>query len=111
TFCPTSGAPYRDNPRFYLTISSFNQAEEGYYFAVLKDKKNLIFKQNNNFTTLSVTRDGYIFETDYVSAKFTKIDFIMSDVNFRTPCLREVHFRQAAEMAILLKGAESLFGV
>ena len=111
TFCPTSGAPYRDKPRFYLTISSFNQAEEGYYFAVLKDKKNLIFKQNNNFTTLSVTRDGYIFETDYVSAKFTKIGFIMSDVNFRTPCLKEVHFRQAAEMAVLLKGAESLFGV
>ncbi|MGB8358043.1 MAG: FAD-dependent oxidoreductase, partial [Bacteroidales bacterium] len=111
TFCPTSGAPYRDKPRFYLTISSFNQAEEGYYFAVLKDKKNLIFKQNNNFTTLSVTRDGYIFETDYVSAKFSKVGFIMSDVNFRTPCLKEVHFRQAAEMAILLKGAESLFGV
>ena len=31
TFCPTSGAPYRDKPRFYLTVSSFNQAEEGYF--------------------------------------------------------------------------------
>jgi putative selenate reductase len=111
TFCPTSGAPYRDKPGFFLTVSSFNQAEEGYYFAMLKDKKNLIFKQNNTFTTLSVTQDGYIFENDYVSAKFSKSGFIMSDVHFRTPCVKEARFRQAAEMAVLLQGAASLLGV
>ena len=54
----------------------------------MKDKKNLIFKQNNNLATLSVTSDSYIFETEYVSAKFSKVDFIMS-LNFRTPCLKK----------------------
>jgi putative selenate reductase len=111
TFCPASGAPYRDKPKFYLTISSFNQAEEGYYLAALKDKKNLIYKQNDNIVTLSGTQDEFIFETDYVTAKFSRRGFIMSDVQFRTPCVNEAHFHKAAEMAVLLQGAENLLDV
>lgn len=111
TFCPTAGAPYRDKPRFYLTVSSFNQAEEGYYLAVLKDKKNLIYKQNGNISTLSETPDKYVFENDYVTATFSKPEFSLISVKFNTPCVREAHFRQAAEMSVLLKAAENLLYV
>ncbi len=111
TFCPTAGAPYRDKPRFYLTTSSFKQAEEGYYLAVLKNKKNLIYKLNGNITTLSEFPDEYIFENDYITATFTKPQFILSSVKFNTPCVREAHFRQAAEMSVLLKAAENLLHV
>jgi hypothetical protein len=78
---------------------------------VLKDKRNLVFKHNGTFTTLSGTQDEFIFETDYATAKFSRNGFIMSDVQFRTPCVKEAHFRQAAEMAVLLRGAESLLDV
>lgn len=111
TFCPTAGAPYKDKPRFYLTASSFNQAEEGYYLAVLKNKKNLIYKQNGNITTLSEFPDEYIFENDYITATFTKPQFILASVKFNTPCVKEAHFRQAAEMSVLLKAAVNVLQV
>jgi putative selenate reductase len=108
TFCPTAGAPYKDKPRFYLTIASFNHAEEGFHLAVLKNKKNLIYKLNGNITTLSEFPDEYIFENDYITATFTKPQFILASVKFNTPCVKEAHFRQAAEMFVLLKAAENL---
>jgi putative selenate reductase len=108
TFCPASGAPYRDKPVFWLTVSSFNQANEGFYLAVLKDKKNLVYKDNGSFTTLTETRDEYIFENDYVEATFSLDDFTLMTTRFRTPCVKEARFRQAAEMALLLKGSAGL---
>ena len=109
TFCPASGAPYRDKPRFWLTVSSFNEAEEGFFLAVLKDKKNLVYKDNGTYTTLTESRDEYIFENDFVEATFSLNDFTLRTARFRTPCVKEARFRQAAEMALLLKGAASLF--
>jgi putative selenate reductase len=108
TFCPTAGAPYKDKPRFYLTIASFNHAEEGFHLAVLKNKKNLIYKLNGNITTLSETTDEYVFENDFVTASFSKPEFSLTSVKFNTPCVREAHFRQAAEMTVLLRAAENL---
>jgi len=111
TFCPTAGAPYKDKPRFYLTVTSFNQAEEGYYLAVMKNKKNLIYKLKGNITTLSEFPEEYIFENDYITATFTKPQFILASVKFNTPCVKEAHFRQAAEMSVLLTAAENLLHV
>jgi putative selenate reductase len=108
TFCPTAGAPWKDKPRFYLTIASFNQTEEGFHLAVLKNKKNLIYKLNGNITTLTETPDEYVFENDYVTASFSKAKFSLTSVKFNTPCVREAHFRQAAEMSVLLRAAENL---
>ena len=108
TFCPTAGAPWKDKPKFYLTVPSFNQAEEGYFLSVLRNKNNLIYKLNGNITTLSEFPDEYVFENDYVTATFSKPEFNLTSVKFNTPCVREAHFRQAAEMSVLLKAAESL---
>jgi putative selenate reductase len=108
TFCPTNSAPYKEKPKFFLTISSFNEAEEGYYFARVKDKKNLIFRQKENIETLTEFSDAYLFETDFVLARFSKSDFKILDVKFKTPCVKEAQFRHAAEMSILIKGAENL---
>ena len=108
TFCPSAGVPYKEKPRFYLTISSFNEADEGYYFANLKDRKNLIFKHKNHITTLTELDDEYIYENDYVTGRFAKEGFRLLEAEFRTPCVREAHFMKAAEMSVMLKGAEGL---
>jgi hypothetical protein len=78
---------------------------------VLKDKKNLIYKLNGNITTLTEFPDEYIFENDYITATFNKTKFILTSVKFNTPCVKEAHFRQAAEMSVLLKAAEDLLYV
>lgn len=108
TFCPSSGAPYREKPRFYLTVSSFNEAEEGYYFANLKDRKNLIFKHKDHITTLTELAGEYIYENDYVTGRFSREGFRLLEAEFKTPCVREAHFMKAAEMSVLLKGVEVL---
>lgn len=108
TFCPTSGAPYREKPRFYLTVSSFNDAEEGYFFTNLKDRKNLIFKHKDHITTLTELPGEYVYENDYVIGRFSREGFRLLEAVFKTPCVREAHFMKAAEMSVIIKGAEDM---
>jgi putative selenate reductase len=108
SFCPTKSAPYKEKPKIYLTISSFNEAEEGYYLAKLTDRKNLIFKQLGSIETLTELSDEYLFESDYVFARFNKGEFKLLEVKFKTSCIKQVQFKHAAEMSIILKGAVSM---
>jgi putative selenate reductase len=108
TFCPTASAPYKEKPKFYLTIPSFNEAEEGYYLAKLKERKNLIFRKQSMIESLSELHDEYIYETDNVFARFSKGDFKLLGVNIKAPCIKKVQFEHAAEMSILIKGADNL---
>jgi putative selenate reductase len=108
TFCPTGSAPYKEKPRFYLTISSFNDAEEGYYLAKQKGRKNLIYRNKGSIETLTEQSDLYLFETDHVLGKFSKDDFKLLEVKIKTPCLKQVQFEHAADMSILIKGADNL---
>lgn len=108
TFCPTSGAPWKDKPGLHLTTESFNNSDEGYFLSVLSNRKTLAYKQEGNFTTLTELAEDYFFETDFITATFSKTPFTLKEVSFRTPCVKEAHFRRAAEMMILLKGACSL---
>ncbi len=108
TFCPTAGAPFRDKPRFYLTTASFNAAEEGYFLSLLNDRKNLIYKHKGSFSTLTGMPGVYIYETDFVRATFDRESFRLTEAKFLTPCVREARFVRAAEMALLMEGAESI---
>lgn len=108
TFCPTAGSPFRDKPRFYLTTASFNAAGEGYLLSVLNDRKTLIYKHKASFTTLTEMPGVYLYETDFVRASFVSDTFRLAEAKFLTPCVREARFVRAAEMAVLLKGAESI---
>ncbi|MCK4663364.1 MAG: putative selenate reductase subunit YgfK [Bacteroidales bacterium] len=109
TFCPTKGAPYKDKPKFYLTTESFNKTDTGYFISKLKDKTNLIFKTNKDFKVLSLINNEYIYDTDFVNARFNQKDFKLIDVKFKTPCTKEAYFKIAAEMSILLAGAMDLY--
>jgi putative selenate reductase len=108
TFCPTSGAPFRDKPKFWLTTASFNQAEEGYFLSVRGGITNLVHKHKGNFSTLTEMPDRYIYENDFVRAEFEKEAFRLTEVQLLTPCVREARFSKAAVMAVLLRGAVSL---
>jgi len=42
TFCPTSGAPYKEKPHLYLNKTTFATERDGYYY----DEKNQTFANN-----------------------------------------------------------------
>lgn len=110
TFCPTSGAPYKQKPKFYLTVQSFNQASEGYFLSKLPNQKQiLIFKEAGGIRTLEYWNGAWVYETDHVKAIFGGDDFKLQSANFKVPCAQQVHFDMAAEMKVLYHAAESLY--
>jgi putative selenate reductase len=64
TFCPTSGRPFHDKPRFHITLESFKESGQGYYFSPLKDRTILISKQNDQTATLELKNGNWFFENE-----------------------------------------------
>lgn len=108
TFCPTSGAPYKDKPRLHLSMASFQGSESGYYLVRLQDRDNLIHKQNGRFRTLTETALDYVYETDFVVASFEKKAFTLKQARLLTPCVKEAGFHEAAAMRVLMDAGRKL---
>jgi putative selenate reductase len=108
TFCPTSSAPYKEKPKIYLTISSFKDAEEGYYLSKVENRISLIYKEIGGIKTLTEHNDELIYETDHAYGRFNKETFTLLEAKAKTPCVREIHFEHAAVMSVILKGAKNL---
>lgn len=104
TFCPTSGAPYKDKPHFYLNIKSFKDAAYGYYFNEMKDRTVLIYKDKQFVKTLTLENNRFIYETDQISAEINTEKFEVSKVVFKASCVKEAYFDFAAEMYVMFKG-------
>jgi putative selenate reductase len=64
TFCPSSGAPYKDKPKFHITKESFDNAEFGFYFA---DESHMIIKDKNGISNLKKQGDDLVYESPDVS--------------------------------------------
>jgi putative selenate reductase len=104
TFCPTSGAPFKDKPHFYLTIKSFKEAESGYFLNTLKDRKVLIYKEKQTIKTLTLLDKRFIYETDQINAEINEDKFEIGKVVFKASCVKEAYFDFAVEMYVLFKG-------
>jgi putative selenate reductase len=104
TFCPTSGAPFKDKPHFYLNIKSFKDAEKGYFINKLKDRTVLIYKEKQSIKTLTLINNIYIYETDQLMAEINGNDFNVGKVVIKAACVKEAYFDFAAEMYVLMKG-------
>ncbi|MFP4025639.1 MAG: putative selenate reductase subunit YgfK [Thiohalospira sp.] len=106
TFCPTNSAPYKEKPKFWLTKSSFDKADEGFYFE--KNKKVLYRKQNGRIISLAKHQNEYIYTTNEVIATLDKYNFSLLDIEFNAKQDIVIDFYTAAEMSILIKAAENL---
>jgi len=60
TFCPTSGDPYLDKPRFHLSRTSYVESESGYHLT----EKALILKEADMEYKLEFVPRGYRFECE-----------------------------------------------
>ncbi|MCX6303436.1 MAG: FAD-dependent oxidoreductase [Bacteroidetes bacterium] len=105
TFCPSGGRPFADKPGVSLSVKSLNREGTGFLLSRLDGKQVLIYKEQENIRTLSLTDGKYLYETNQVRAVINLADFTLVEVKFLTPCVREFHFEFAAEMSIVLAGA------
>ena len=98
TFCPTSGAPYRDKAKFHLSPESFAAADFGFHFSAAD---RLEYKNGNQTAVLRITSAGYDYEDERVQA------VLDTDFSTRQAFLKDdyqtAEMRPAAEMAILAR--------
>ncbi|MEE4196122.1 MAG: putative selenate reductase subunit YgfK [Bacteroidales bacterium] len=106
TFCPTNSAPYKEKPKFWLTKSSFDKAEEGYYFD--QHKKILFNKQKNQIVSLAESQNDYIYTSKEVIATLDKKDLSLLDIQFQNRQETIIEFQQAAEMSVLIEASKNL---
>jgi len=110
TFCPTSGQPFADKPKFWLSIESFRKVENGFYLSKLKDKKILIKKADSKICTIYLENDNYIFENEFVIVHFDKDNFRIKNFTILNENIKtDLSFRDAAEMKVLYNAADKLY--
>ncbi|MGB5985927.1 MAG: putative selenate reductase subunit YgfK [Desulfobacterales bacterium] len=104
TFCPTSGAPYQDKPKFHLTRESFDTARFGYHFS---GPERLEYKHDDQRAVLTMAPNGYRYEGEIFTADLD-FDFSARKVELRGAAPQSVTLRPAAHMAILARAVQGL---
>jgi len=107
TFCPTNSAPYKEKPKFWLTKTSFDKADEGFYFKLSGNTKELFHKRDEVISSLTEDSEIFTFKSNDIVALLNKKDLQIMKIDF-IGNVKEFSQKQAVEMSILLKAAEKL---
>lgn len=103
TFCPTSGAPYRLKPKFYLTEKSFGHETDGYHLAA--GGTVLVARRGGLVERLTRHDDRLVYETDSLTATLDPTTLEVTGVAFKPAAGDDtVDLRHAVQMAVLLEG-------
>ncbi|MBC8439810.1 MAG: putative selenate reductase subunit YgfK [Deltaproteobacteria bacterium] len=118
TFCPTSGSPYIEKPKFYLSRSNFEADFEtdskngsSAYFM----ENHSIFKRNNREqVSLTENKDTYTYDSKIITAILDKKSFKVMKVEFKAqqdkaPQNQEVDLSEALELGFLYKSLKQFF--
>jgi putative selenate reductase len=105
TFCPTSGAPYRVKPKFYLSTEGFENEQNGYMFVdgVLKARVD------GKLQSLYRHKDHLIYETKDVKAQLNLNTYSLEKLTFESDSADSVDLRHAAQMAVLYTALKDLY--
>ena len=108
TFCPTNDAPYKVKPKVHFSMHSFYDHKKGYYLSKLKDKYNLICKDNGHLVNFSEREDHFVYETPEATLTLDKDNFQIREAVFSDATCKEIRLKQAATMRIILTGMKDI---
>jgi putative selenate reductase len=107
TFCPTSGAPYKEKPHFHLTKESFNNDSEGYLLTGSASETTLLYKNDEEMCSLTENSEYFTYFSDKVRFQLNKQTLdIEDDKSFNDKI--EKDWKKAVEMCVILQGAKQL---
>ncbi|MCO6491977.1 MAG: FAD-dependent oxidoreductase [Phaeodactylibacter sp.] len=109
TFCPTSGRPFADKPRFCLTRRSFDATAEGYFIEKNAGVTTLHWKKDGEKASLAREAGQYIYRAPAIVARFGRRDFSLLDAQLSADAKEPASLKPALEMKVLLEGAEGLY--
>ncbi len=100
TFCPTSGDPYKDKPRFYLTEESFNSESEGYYF-----NSNILYRKVDGIAmSLRIKNDDlFKFQSDSFDADIERNSGKIINLVPKKDIIQKANTKNIVVMAALLE--------
>ena len=104
TFCPTSGAPYRVKPKFYLSAESFRNEQSGYMFV------NGVLRARGDGRPQSLTRnaDDLIYENPDIRAQLNLKTFKVQEATLLSDANGPIGLHHAALMAVLYTALRDL---
>ncbi|MBU1342410.1 MAG: putative selenate reductase subunit YgfK [Proteobacteria bacterium] len=105
TFCPTSGSPYLEKPKFYLSMAEFEKEPFGYCIqgkSIFKIKEGIKVCLTENIKT-------YTYDSPSITAKMEKDSFKVIEADFKTRQDQEMDLAIAAELGFLYIGLKDFF--
>ncbi len=97
TFCPTSGAPWKDKLRVHVTAESLAASGRGYRFTAPGRMEGV---RDGIACRLEITAEGYVYEDDRLRAALDR-DYRAREVTLKSDDRAPVSLRPAVETAIL----------
>lgn len=100
TFCPSSGAPFRDKPRFCLTERSFLQTNNSYILEKRQGQTYLRHRSEERVSSLVKDDSGYHYISQEAEVVFNR-DFLPQSVSLKSPGSAGIQLKEAAVMKFL----------
>ncbi len=98
TFCPTSGAPYKDKAKIHISRQSFDESDFGFHFAAADQ---MLWKEGRSNAALTRTEHGLIFESNEIKARIDSGSYVAEVLELKTESNHAPDTRSMLEMAVL----------
>jgi putative selenate reductase len=105
TFCPTSGQPFKDKPKFHITEESFESAEFGFYF---NSKTSMEIKTDQGVALLKETDEDFIFEDDNITVHLNKLSYRASNYSLNEKVSSDIEIGKIAEYISLYQNVRKV---
>ena len=106
TFCPTSGAPFRDKPKLFLTEASFAGEDSGYYIR----ENRIQGKAGGSVESLWVDGNSLVYTIFEGEVKMDRETLEIQSVSLKDGITGTIDLRRAVAMKLLLDGLGDILG-
>lgn len=110
TFCPTSGAPYREKPHVYLDKTAFETEKDGYFTERNTDGVVIKAYHEGQCYELAKTPEGVVFSSDQFRIEMEDSGFEIRNIQSISGLAFEADLTVGVQMKLILDGLESLEG-
>ena len=107
TFCPSAGSPHTDKPHLYLDRESFEKEKDACFLETENEVPVLVRYYKNQAYKLSIQSNFTRFETRHAILMLDINDMRIADYEMKDATDFELDLTIAAEMSIILKGANA----
>jgi putative selenate reductase len=105
TFCPTSGAPYRIKPKFYVSESVFAAEQTGFWL-----KENVLkAKTNGVLEILTAGLVGLGYESKDIQATLDPQTLSIMAIRFKSDKIHQVELKHMLEMSLLFTALKDFY--